>query len=361
MNTSIAGISTEIHQSIDAVTRRAWLQLMRDTGAQPFCSHPGWAAAICRGLRQRPYAITARLQGRPEKKDNHRIEGVLPLSFVKSVLFGRFLVSLPYINSAGVVARTDEAATALIERAVELADRLDVRYLELRHERRRGHPALKQELTDKVHMRLSLPRTAAELWAAFKPKVRNQIRKGEKSGLSIHWGSQQLLPDFYAVFSRNMRDLGTPVFSRRLFARILEELPEEAELCVVRLGSRPVAAAVLVHGPRSSEVPSASSLRRFNRTNANMLMYWHLLQRSIDRGQASFDFGRSSPRSGTYQFKKQWGAQPSPAVWQYYVRRGDVGDMRIETGKYNRKIAVWQRLPVPLTRVLGPMIIRGVP
>jgi len=158
-----------------------------------------------------------------------------------------------------------------------------------------------------------------------------------------------------------MRDLGTPVFSRRLFESILLQFPGSAELCVVRSRALPVAAALLVHGCGASEVLSASSLRSHNSTCANMLMYWHLLERAIRRGQRVFDFGRSSLQSGTFVFKRQWGAEPEPAVWQYYVRKGTVGDMRPDNSKYQRLISLWQRLPVPLTRWIGPAIVRGIP
>ncbi|MBN1911669.1 MAG: FemAB family PEP-CTERM system-associated protein [Pirellulales bacterium] len=276
-------------------------------------------------------------------------------------MFGRFLVGLPYLNVGGVVAEEPAVAVALVDRAVELADRLDVRYLELRHEQAVDHPALGQTLTSKVHMRLPLPDEAETLWKAFDPKVRNQIRKGQKQGFEVFWGGPERLDDFYAVFSRNMRDLGTPVFSRRLFEGVLACLPDEAELCTLRLDGRAVAAALLVHGPGMTEVPSASSLRRFNPTNANMTMYWLLLQRAIERGQAKFDFGRSSPDSNTYRFKKQWGALPEPAVWQYYVRRGHVSDMRLESGRYDLATRLWSHLPVWLANRLGPWIIRGIP
>ena len=210
-------------------------------------------------------------------------------------------------------------------------------------------------------MRLELPVLAEELWDSFKPKVRNQIRKGEQADLTVHWGREELLAEFYAVFAQNMRDLGTPVFGRPLFRAILGQFPTAAELCVVRLGTRPVAGALLTHGPCMSEVPSASSLRRFNSTNANMLMYWHLLRRTIERGQRAFDFGRSTIDSNTFRFKKQWGAQPHPAVWQYHVRRGTIGDMRPDNRRYQLMIRTWQRLPVALTRLIGPAIVRGIP
>jgi FemAB-related protein (PEP-CTERM system-associated) len=287
--------------------------------------------------------------------------GYLPLALVSSRLFGRFLVGLPYLNSGGVVAENDQAAVSLIDRAVQLADELDVRYLELRHERRYEHPALAHEVASKVHMRLRLPETANKLWNQLKAKVRNQVRKGREFNLAVRWGGEDLLPDFYDVFSRNMRDLGTPVYGRSLFRAIIGRLPEQAEFCVVRDGTRPVAAALLVHGQGVTEVPSASSLRQFSSTNANMLMYWHLFERAIERGQQTFDFGRSTIDSNTFRFKKQWGAEPHPAVWQYYVRRGTVGDMRPESSRYRHFIRIWQRLPVALTRLVGPTIVRGIP
>jgi FemAB-related protein (PEP-CTERM system-associated) len=260
-----------------------------------------------------------------------------------------------------VLADNEDVARAIIDRAVDLADFLKVRYLELRHEKPIEHPALTHTLTTKVHMRLPLPNTAERLWTDFDPKVRNQIRKGEKSGLAVFWGGLELLDEFYVVFAQNMRDLGTPVFARGLFKSVLQQFPNKAELCVVRFQERPVAAGLLVHGPGVTEVPSASSLRRHNASNANMLMYWHLLQRAISRGQCVLDFGRSSPDSNTFRFKKQWGARPEPAAWQYYVREGSVSDMRIESGKYDRLVRIWRRLPVPVTRWIGPSIVRGIP
>src|SRR5262249_4388546 len=171
------------------------------------------------------------------------------------------------------------------------------------------HPSLTAKQTHKVHMRLKLPDFVGPLWDGFPAKVRNQVRKGQKQELEVAWGRRELLPEFYAVFSENMRDLGTPVYPLRLFAQVLRSFPDRAELCVLRRHGAPVAAALLLHGDGVSEVPSASSLKEFNHTSANMLMYWHLLERAVLRGQSFFDFGRSTPGSGTYRFKEQWGAQ----------------------------------------------------
>jgi FemAB-related protein (PEP-CTERM system-associated) len=212
-----------------------------------------------------------------------------------------------------------------------------------------------------MHMRLPLPSKPEELWGQIPSKVRNQVRKGQKGELSVSWGGTDALPEFYEVFARNMRDLGTPVYGRGLFEATLEEFPGRAEFCVVRAGERPVAAALLLHGWGVTEVPSASSLREFNHTNANMLMYWHLLERAVQRGQDVFDFGRSSEDSSTFRFKKQWGASPSPAEWQYHLRVGSAADMRPDNPRYGLMIGLWKRLPVSVTRLVGPGIVRGIP
>jgi FemAB-related protein (PEP-CTERM system-associated) len=296
-----------------------------------------------------------------EARDGEEIRGLLPLAYVRSLLFGRFLVSLPYLNSGGVMADDPTIATSLIDRAVQLADELKVRYLELRHEQPIEHPALTRQMTDKLHMRLPLPANSQELWNHLPSKVRNQVRKGQKANLTVEWGGQELLPAFYDVFSENMRDLGTPVYGLKLFQSILDQFPDRAELAVVRHSSVAVAVALLLHGCGISEVPSASSLRHYRASNANMLLYWHLLERTVQRGNGVFDFGRSTKDSSTYHFKKQWGARPAPAIWQYYLRRGSAADLRPENPKYQRLIRLWQHLPINVTRWLGPRIVRGIP
>jgi FemAB-related protein (PEP-CTERM system-associated) len=291
----------------------------------------------------------------------NQTRGLLPLAFVRSLLFGRFLVSLPYLNYGGVLADDDTSAAQLVTAAAALADRLDVRFLEVRNELPIPHQLLGPATNAKVHMRLDLPDTVDKLWKQLPAKVRSQVRKGQKGEFTLAWGGQDLLSEFYAVFSQNMRDLGTPVYGEELFRNILEQFPGRTELCVVRSGSRPIGGALLLHGWGVTEVPSASTLRSFLPSCANMLMYWHLLARAVERQQTTFDFGRSSQDSSTYRFKKQWGALPHQAVWQYYLRQGAVGEMRPDNPRYRRLIRTWQWLPVRVTRWIGPRIVRGIP
>lgn len=319
----------------------------------PLSYSPAWLSVLEQGLSQQPYLLEVVAEG--------CTRGFLALAYLNTWLFGKFLVSLPYLNYGGIVAADAATGKLLLDKAVELAKSLNVRYLELRHEEAIEHAEMTHRISSKVHLRLKLSVTSDELWKQIPSKARNQIRKGRKSDLKVYWGSEELLEDFYNVFSHNMRDLGTPVFPRCLFASILRQFPKRTELCVVRAGELAIAAGILVHGWGVTEVTSASSLRPFNHTCANMLLYWHLLERSVERGQKLFDFGRSSQDSSSHHFKTQWGAEPSPANWQYHVRAGEVDAMRPHNPRYRLLIRTWQRLPVWVTRLLGPRVVRGIP
>jgi len=352
--TATCNIIVSTHHGVpDEEVVARWNALTQQLGERSPSRRLEWLRILQEGLAHRPILLEAKCKG--------KTVGMLPLALLDTFLFGKFLVALPYLNVGGVAATDESTAQQLIDAAVELSDQLNVRHLELRHESVIPHTAFNHQLTEKVHMRVALPLSADELWKAIGPKVRNQVRKAEKEGLEVVWGRGEVLREFYTVYSHNMRDLGTPVFARRLFASILRNLDESAEICAARHRGRTVAAAFLIHGTGVTEVPSASSLRRWNHLNGNMLVYWHLLKRAIERGQQVFDFGRSSAGSSTYRFKSQWGATPYPAVWQYYVRHGNVGEMRPNHPKNQRRIAVWKRLPVWLTRLVGPPIVRGIP
>jgi FemAB-related protein (PEP-CTERM system-associated) len=348
-------VQIRLHRAPELHNRLAALEKYVFRGDRvPLSRHPRWLSVLQQGMGHTPFALEA-------VDAAGRTCGLLPLAYVSSLLFGRFLVSLPYLNANGVLADDEPTAQRLVDEAVAMADALCVRHLELRHEQPLAHPALTAQNRSKVHMRLALPDFPGPMWEGLPAKVRNQVRKGEKCGLLVAWGGAELLPEFYDVFSRNMRDLGTPVYGRRFFRAVLEQFPVDAELCVVRSGTTAVAAAMLLHGRGVTEVPSASSLRSHNHTCANMLMYWQLLERAVARGQAIFDFGRSTIDGSTFRFKKQWGAAPEPATWQSYERTGRAGDVRPDNPRYRRWIGMWQRLPVGLTRLLGPVIVRGIP
>lgn len=288
-----------------------------------------------------------------------RVCGVLPLARLKSRLFGDFLVSLPYLNYGGVVAGSPEAEAALTGHAVELARRLRVSHLELREAAPRdGWPVR----TDKVAMLLDLAASEDEQWKALGSKLRAQIRRPLRENPSMRFGGAELVEDFYRVFSRNMRDLGTPVYARGFFERIAADPATGAALAVAYVAGRPAAAGFLVSGAGTTEIPWASSLREWNRTGINMYLYWEILKHCIRRGDRRFDFGRSSVGGGTYRFKAQWGARPKPLFWNYWLAPGrGMPGLTPANPKFSAAIGLWRRLPVWAANRLGPPIVRRLP
>jgi len=292
--------------------------------------------------------------------DGNEIEGVLPLAQLKSRLFGNMLVSLPFFNYSGICAASAQAKDALLDAAVDVARRTKADCIEIRHEDRAWHEASPGSAA-KLAMRLDLPPTADELWKAFPSKLRSQVQKARKENLTAMVGRADQLDAFYAVFSANMRDLGTPVYPKAFFRNILDAV-EETWIVAVYLGEMPVAAGFLAGFRDRLEIPWASSLRAYNRLNPNMLLYWRCLELACERQYRVFDFGRSSPDAGTYRFKEQWGAKPTPLYRYYWLKNGGpVPEVNPANPKYRAAIAVWQRLPLAVTERLGPRIVKYIP
>jgi FemAB-related protein (PEP-CTERM system-associated) len=289
-----------------------------------------------------------------------QIVGVLPLVLFRSRLFGRSVISVPFLNYGGLVTDDAEVAAALVDRARGIAQDFGASHLELRH--------VRQQLEDlpcrrhKIALTRSLPAAGDALWADTDRKVRNQVRKAQKEGLVCEEGGVELVEAFYPVFARNMRDLGTPVYSRRLFQTTLTLFGERARVFLVKLGGRPLAGAVAITFRNTVLVPWASSLREFRHLCPNMLLYWTMLDRAVSQGARTFDFGRSSPGSGTHQFKLQWGASETPLAWEYLLlTRAAAPDHGPANPRFARAIDVWKRLPVGVANALGPVIVRNIP
>jgi len=288
------------------------------------------------------------------------VAGVLPLAFFRSRLFGTFTVSLPFVNYGGVLADNAVAAEALVDAAIVATREAGGTHLELRHSARQFERLSAKR--HKVAMLLPLAATPDQQWEALDRKVRNQVRKGEKSALSADCGGLELVPDFYTVFARNMRDLGTPVYGRGFFEAVVRRFPQTSRVFVVRHDGRPVAGSIVVWHRGVAEVPWASALRSSNAVSANVFLYWQMLRFCIEQKQQVFDFGRSTPNEGTFHFKKQWGAQPRELVWEYWTAPGvGVPNLNPKNPKFDLAIRAWQRLPVPVATMIGPHIVRHIP
>ncbi len=286
--------------------------------------------------------------------------GGVPLTVFRSRLFGRFAVACPYVNYGGPLLQDGCDVHRVGETLRRFRTQHRLNHIELRCQQGDFLPLpFKQH---KVTFLLPLPEDPELLWTSFKAKVRSQVRRPGKEGMYARVGRSDLLEAFYQVFSTNMRDLGTPVYSRRFFEAILHRFPEQSWIVVVftRQGI-PAAASFLLAYNQRMEIPWASSIRQLNRYSPNMLLYWQSLKLAIEQGCRLFDFGRCTPGTGTYRFKKQWGAEEKALYW-YYVQEADtLPELSPQNPKFELAIRLWSRLPVALTRLIGPPIIRQIP
>ncbi len=297
------------------------------------------------------------------RNNQQKIVGILPLVHIKSRLFGNQLVSMPFFQRGGAVADNPQIEQKLMQVAAKYGHKLDVDHIEYRDDIAHGCDTdpLPVE-THKVNMVLSLPETDRALWKTFGAKLRSQIRRAQREPTQVFIGRDELLDDFYRVYSHNMRDLGSPVQSKKFIKNILATFPQNSWLIVIRYQQRPVATGCLLGSDNTLEIPLASTLRSVNPLSLNMLLYWEVLKFAIDKNFEQFDFGRSSKNGGTYRFKQQWGAKPMQLYWHYWLgKAGQPPSRNASNPKYATVINVWKHLPLAFTNILGPLIVKNIP
>jgi serine/alanine adding enzyme len=285
--------------------------------------------------------------------------GVLPLVRVRSIVFGHYLVSMPFLNYGGPLG-TAEALTALGEAAETEARRSRAKLLELRS--RVTLPLAMPVSHRKITVVLDLPRDHDALFKSFTAKLRSQVRRPQKEGVTVRFGADQVEP-FFQVFSRHMRDLGTPTLPRRFFEQIAARFADDSWFACAWHEGRPVAAGAGFRWGTEFEMTWASSLTEFNRIAPNMLLYWEFMKRAVDEGMTLFNFGRCTPDGGTHRFKRQWGSRDE-ALWWYQRAAGDATHAATPSpdgGMFSLGPRIWKHLPLPVATALGPRIVRYIP
>lgn len=285
------------------------------------------------------------------------LTGVMPLVRVRSRLFGHYLVSLPFLNYGGPLGDAG-AVEALVSQATRLARETSADLLELRC---RTPLSIDMPVSNrKITVLLDIPSDNPDvLWRALDAKVRSQVRRPQKEGVTVRFGTDQV-GAFHEVFARHMRDLGTPTHSRELFDAIAAEFPDSVWFAVAYLEERPVAAGCGFRWADEFELTWASALREHSRIAPNMLLYWTLLERCSREKLRTFNFGRCTPGGGTHRFKRQWGGRDVP-LWWYQRAQGRSATPSPDDARFRWGPRIWQRLPVPMATLLGPRIVRYIP
>ncbi len=300
-------------------------------------------------------------------KETRRIIGVLPIFKIKSILFGKTLVSIPFCDYGGILYDDEKIGALLLTQAKSLMKETRCDCLELRQTYPLPFlsaipPGQVDSIASKVRMKVRLPGSGAELFASFPDKLRSQIRKPQKEGCTVRNGGTELLDDFYKVFVYNMRDLGSPVHSKKMMLNVLRFFGESSRLFVVYLKKTPIACSLVIGFNKVLVNPWASFNKNFRSIAPNMLLYWSTLEYAAENGYEYFDFGRSTVDEGTFRFKKQWGALPEALTWYYvYPEAQHPASVAADGNKKQLFIKVWQKLPLGVTRIVGPILRKQIP
>lgn len=288
------------------------------------------------------------------------LAGVLPLVLMRSRLFGRHLVSMPFLDSGGLCTDGDRAADeALTATAIELAEEGRA-HLELRHTADRTIPLVPS--LHKTGLVLNLTGGEEAVWGRMDKARRRQVRKARNSGLRVTACGSEGLAGFNRILEANMRDLGSPAHRRGFARRIMDRFGPEARILLATDGAATHdgtvigAGLVLVHGD-SMSVPWLAALRSTFSRAPNQLLYWEAIRLAIARGCRVFDFGRSSPGTGPYASKLQWGAEPVQLYWHRLP--GDEADDDVR--RWQWATTVWRHLPVPVATAAGAAIRGRLP
>ena len=334
----------------DAPTARMWDDFVLACPAATFFHRAGWQKILREVFRHEAYFLYAETDG--------RIEGVLPLAHVHSLLFGNSLVSLPFAVYGGVAASTEAAAEALELEAQEIAKRLGVAHLELRHVSARHLDWPAQDLYVTFRKEI-LPEEEANM-LAIPRKQRAMVRKGIKNGLVSELDSG--IDRFFALYADNMHRHGTPALPKRYFQALRAEFGSDCEVLTVAAPDGRALSTVFSFYFRDEVLPYYAGDDEAARDSAaNDFKYWELMRRSCARGYKVFDYGRSKLGTGSYAFKKNWGFEPQPLHYEYCLYKRDaIPQNNPANAKYKLLIETWRRLPIGVANWLGPFVVRNL-
>ncbi|HRX69994.1 MAG: FemAB family PEP-CTERM system-associated protein [Candidatus Competibacteraceae bacterium] len=338
----------QIHH-LDAINAVRWDAFVDACPEATFFHRAGWAEVLHQAFGHKAHFLYAEADG--------AIQGILPLGHIRSLLFGNALISTPFCVLGGAVG--DEAACAALEKAaIECAQSLRVDHLELRHAQPR-HPdwPAKRELY--VNFRKTIDPDPEVNMKAIPRKQRAMVRKGIEVGLQGEIDAS--VERLYLAYSESVRNLGTPVFSRRYFETLKSVFGPDCEVLTVTHQGQTVASVMSFYF-RDEVLPYYGGGTTLARDlKGNDFMYWDLMRRACERGVRVFDYGRSKVGTGSYSFKKNWGFIPELLHYEFQlVKATKLPDVNPLNPKYRLFIDAWKQLPLPVSRWLGPFLARSL-
>jgi FemAB-related protein (PEP-CTERM system-associated) len=343
-------MTTEVMvHALEAKDRARWDAYVRSHPDATFFHRAGWKRVIEDAFGHRTHFLLAERGG--------EIVGVLPLAEIKSRLFGHSLGSLPFCAYGGILADHDAAYRALDEAAQALARQLEVGALEYRNLVAQ-HVRWPTKDLYVTFRKMIEPETEANM-NAIPRKQRAMVRKGIKAGLVGEIDADT--SRFFQAYSASVHRLGTPVFSRRFFRLLKNEFGDDCEVLTITLDGK-VISSVMSFYFRDEVLPYyGGGVAAARAVAGNDFMYWDLMRRACERGLRVFDFGRSKRGTGSFDFKKNWGFEPAPLHYEYYlVTDRHVPEINPLNPKYRLFIQAWKKMPLALANVIGPHIVKNL-
>ena len=332
--------------------RDAWNQYVDRAADATFFHLVEWQTIFDDVLGHKTYYLLA--------KQGMEVIGVFPLVHVKSKLFGNALISVPFGVYGGILADDEQILNALSDHALKLAHELKVDYVEVRDQHSTDNIGSNWHAKELyVTFKKDLLATQEENFQAIPRKQRAVVRKAIDYGLTSDWDDNA--DRFYAMYSESVRNLGTPVLSKKYYQSLLDVFGEQCRVLTILDKGEPVSSVMNFYfkdqvlpfyggGPAQARI-----------CKANDFMYWELMRLSVEQGIKVFDFGRSKNGAGSYRFKKHWGFQPEPLAYRFHlINAKDVPDLSPVNPKYQLAIKAWQKLPLPVTHMVGPIIARNL-
>lgn len=329
----------------------AWEHYVKKNSDSTFYHQIGWKKVIEKTYGHEPLYLIA--------KEYNEISGVFPLFLIKNKIFGKKIISIPFAPYGGICADSLSTKNALVKEAKRIVDNYNADFLEIR-----GSSGDDNELltnSSYYTLVLDLDENPDLVWNQLSRKVRNATRKAVNSDLTFEMDNKYER-DFYSIFSRNIRDLGAPVHSSKFFENLLSEFPENTDVAVAKYEDKVIGSIFLLYFKDTVISGWAASDKSYRMYNPNNIMYWESIKYGCEKGFKYFDFGRSLMDSGTYRFKKPWGAEPKQLHYHYYLNHtSKMPDTSQSNSKRKTFSKLWEKLPVPIANFIGPKLRKNFP
>lgn len=327
-----------------------WRAYLETDPAADICHHWAWGKILAGTFGLQSLLLLHRTGG--------EIDGGVPLIVFDQPLTGKALISMPFLNYGGILGRDETIRREIAMGCRELQKSLGVDYVELRHTGIGLGPAADKTRENRITYRLDIDRPADEIFKSLRKQLRTRLRRADEQNLTRYQGNDRL-GDFYHLFAMAMKEHGTPVMPRRFFELVLANLGDHAQMMIAYKNNRPVGGKLLMRFKDRATMTWGCYPNRYKHYLANYHLTWELIRQSAQGPIRTIDFGRSEPGSGGHDYKSNWGPVEVPIFVDYLAADPEkIPNLKPENVKFKMAIAVWKRLPLGITTLIGPRLAR---